>query len=74
MHIGLSTLLPELHLQLMFANLLLEQDLFSEHQDLVHVLKYSVFKLDDVINSSPNRHIDSMIYEVSCVILIETAL
>ena len=54
MHIGLSTLLPELHLQLMLANLLLEQDLFSEYQDIVHVLKYSSFKSDNVIDSSPN--------------------
>ncbi len=43
MHIGLRTLLPELHLQLMLANLLLEQDLFSEYQDIVHVLKHSSF-------------------------------
>ncbi len=54
MHTGLSTLLPELHLQLMLANLLLEQDLFSEYQDIVHVLKYNDFKLYDVIDSSPN--------------------
>ena len=61
MHIELSTLLPELHLQLMSANLLLEQDLCSEYQDIVHVLKYSGFKSDDVIDSSPNLHIDVMV-------------
>ena len=54
MHVGLSTLLPELHLQLMLANLLLEQDLLSEYHDTVHVLKYSNLKLDDVVDSSPN--------------------
>ena len=31
-HIGLRALLPELHLQLILANLFLEQDLFSEYQ------------------------------------------
>ena len=46
-HIGLSTLLPELHLQLMLANLLLEQDLFSEYQNILHVLKYSDLKVGD---------------------------
>ncbi len=61
MHIGLSTLLPELHLQLMLANLLLEQDLFSEYQDIVHVLKCSGFKLDDIIGLLPNCHLDSMV-------------
>ena len=54
MHIGPSTLFPELQLQLMLTNLLLEQDLLSEYQDIVHALKYSDFKLDDVIDSSPN--------------------
>ena len=61
MHIGLSSPLPELHLKLMLANLLLEQDLCSEYQNISHVLKYSGFKLDDVINLSPNGQIDSMV-------------
>ena len=47
MHLGFSTLLSELHLQLMLANLLLEQDLFSEYQNTIHVLKYSDLKLGD---------------------------
>ena len=46
-HVGLSTLLPELHSQLMLANLLLEQDLFSEYQNILHVLKYSDLKVGD---------------------------
>ena len=54
MHIRCSTYLPELHLQLMLANLLLRQDLFSEYQDIIHELKYSDFKPDDVIDLSPN--------------------
>ncbi len=54
MHVGLSTLLPELHLQLMLANLLLEQDLFSEYQNIFHVLKYSDLKWVMVIDSSSN--------------------
>ena len=62
MHIGLSTLLPELHLQLMLANLLLEQEFcFSEYQIILHVLKYSDLELGDFIDSSPIRHIDSMV-------------
>ena len=48
MHVGLSTLLPELHLQLILANLLLEQDLFSEYQNMFHVLKYSDLKVGDI--------------------------
>ena len=47
MHVGLSTLLPELHSQLTVANLLFEQDLFSEYQNIFHVLKYSDLKLGD---------------------------
>ncbi len=47
MHVGLSTLLPELHLQFTLAKLLLEQDLFSEYQDVIHVLKYSDLKVGD---------------------------
>ena len=43
----LKTLLPELHLQLSLANLPLEQDLFSEYQNISHVLKYSDLKLGD---------------------------
>ena len=39
--------LPELHLQLILANLLLEQDLFSEYQHIIHVLKYRALKLGD---------------------------
>ena len=46
-HIDLCTLLPELQLQFALANLLFEQDLFSEYQDIVHVLRYSDLKLDD---------------------------
>ena len=46
-HVGLSRLLPELHSQLMLANLFLEQDLFSEYQNIFHVLKYSDLKLGD---------------------------
>ena len=33
-HVDLSTLLPELHLQSTLANLLFEQDLFSEYQNI----------------------------------------
>ncbi len=47
MHIWLSTLLPELHLQLLLANLLFDQELFSEYQNIFHVLKYSDSKLGD---------------------------
>ncbi len=47
MHIWLSTLLPELHLQLLLANLLFDQELFSEYQNIFHVLKYSDLKLGD---------------------------
>ncbi len=47
MHIGLSTLLPELHSQLTVANLLVEQDLFSEYQNIFHVLKYSDLEVGD---------------------------
>ncbi len=46
-HVGLSILLPELHLQLTFANLFLEQDLYSEYQNILHVLKYSDLKVGD---------------------------
>ena len=54
MRIGIRTQLPELRLQCILANLLLGQDLFSEYQDIIHVLKYSGFKSDDVVNSSAN--------------------
>ena len=47
MHVDLSTLLPELHLQLTLANLLLEQDLFSEYQNIFHVLKYNDLEVGD---------------------------
>ena len=47
MHVDLSTLLPQLHSQLMLAGLLLEQDLFSEYQNIFHVLKYSDLKVGD---------------------------
>ena len=47
MHLCLRTLLPELHLQFSLANLLLEQDSFSEYQNISHVLKYSDLKLGD---------------------------
>ena len=46
-HVGLSTLLFELHSQFTLANLLMEQDLFSEYQHIFHVLKYSNFKVGD---------------------------
>ena len=46
-HVGLSTLLPELHSKLTVANLLFEQDLFSEYQNIFHVLKYTTLKLGD---------------------------
>ncbi len=46
-HIWLSTLLPELHLQWALANLFLKQDLFSEYQNMFHVLKYSNLELND---------------------------
>ena len=47
MHIGLSTLLPELHLQLALVSLFLELDLFSEYQNIFHVLKYSDLEVGD---------------------------
>ena len=47
MHVDLSTLLPELHLQSTLANLLFEQDLFSEYQNIFHVLKYSDLEVGD---------------------------
>ncbi len=47
MHVDLSTLLPGLHLQSTLVNLLFEQDLFSEYQNIFHVLKYSDLKLGD---------------------------
>ena len=47
MHVGLRTILPELHLQSTLVNLLFEQDLFSEYQNIIHVLKYSDLKLGD---------------------------
>ncbi len=47
MHVDRSRLLPELHLQLKLANLLVEQDLFSEYQSIFHVLKYSNLKVGD---------------------------
>ena len=47
MHVDLSTLLPELHLQSMLANLLFEQDLFSEYENIFHVLKYSDLEVGD---------------------------
>ena len=47
MHIRHSTQLPELNMQLTMANLILEQDLFSEYDNIFHVLKYSDFKLGD---------------------------
>ncbi len=40
-------LLPELHLQLILTNLLLEQDLSSEYQNISQVSKYSNLKLGD---------------------------
>ena len=40
-HLCLRALLPELHLQLILASLLLEQDLFSEYQNIIHVLKFN---------------------------------
>ena len=46
-HLCLRTLLTELHLQLILANLSVEQDLFSEYQNIIHVLKYSNLKLGD---------------------------
>ena len=47
MHVGLSALFPELHSQLTVANLLFEQDLFSEYQNIFHVLQYNDLKLGD---------------------------
>ena len=47
MHVDLSTLLPGLHLQSTLANLLFEQDLFSEYQNIFHVLKYSDLEVGD---------------------------
>ena len=47
MQLCLRTLLSELHLKLSLANLLLDQDLFSEYQNISHVLKYSDLKLGD---------------------------
>ncbi len=46
-HIGLRALLPELHLQLILANVFLQQDVVSEYQNISHVLKYSDLKLGD---------------------------
>ena len=47
MHVDLSTLLPGLHLQSTLANLLFEQDLFSEYQNIFHVLTYSDLEVGD---------------------------
>ena len=44
-HLCRKALLPELVLQLILANLSVEQDLFGEYQNIIHVLKYSDLKL-----------------------------
>ena len=47
MHVDLSTLLPGLQLQSTLVNFLFEQDLFSEYQNIFHVLKYSNLEVGD---------------------------